>query len=125
VAVVTDSGGDLPAELAASHGITIVPLDVRLGSTGPEVMRSLDPKQFWQRCATTSDLPETSAPSPGAFSDAFLAAARSGAPGVVCVTLSSALSATYQSALAGAADVAGTVQVEVIDSRFATMGEAF
>jgi len=42
--------------------------------------------------------PETSAPSPGAFSAAFSAAADDGATGVVCVTLSSKLSATYQAA---------------------------
>jgi DegV family protein with EDD domain len=123
VAVVTDSAADLPAEIARQHGVTVVPLDVRLGPYGPEVTRSFDAAEFWRRCATVPELPETSAPSPGAFHDAFLAAGASGARGVVCVTLSSALSATYQAAVAAAAEVAATVEVEVIDSRFVTLGQ--
>ncbi len=122
-AIVTDSASDLPPALASELGIAIVPLDVRLGPVGPEELRRLDGASFWQRCASSPDLPATSAPSPGAFGDAFLAAAEQGAQGVVCITLSSALSATYQSALAGAEEVKGTIAVEVIDSRFATMGE--
>ncbi len=120
---MTDSAADLPAELAAASGITVVPLDVRLGPFGPEAMRELDPAAFWQRCATVPDLPETSAPSPGAFRDAFLDAASQGASGVVCITISAALSATYQAAVAGAAEAAGAIEVEVVDSRFATMGQ--
>jgi DegV family protein with EDD domain len=123
VAVVTDSAADLPAELAAAQGITVVPLDVRLGRYSADEMRGVDPAEFWRRCAEVPDLPETSAPSPGAFRDAFTAAAESGARGVVCVTISSKLSATHQAALAGAAEAAGDIGVEVVDSRFATLGE--
>jgi DegV family protein with EDD domain len=120
IAVVTDSASDLPDEIA---GVTVVPLDVRLGESGPEVMGLLTPAEFWQRCAETTALPETSAPSPGAFRDGFLAAADAGYDGVVCVTISSSLSATNQSARAGAAEAADRIPVRVVDSRQATMGE--
>ncbi len=123
IRVVTDSASDLDASMAADKGIDVVELDVRLGDMGPEVTRTWSPTQFWQECAKVSVLPETSAPSPGAFAQAFAAAGEGGADGVVCVTISSKLSATYQSAVAGASEVADRIPVKVIDSGFATMGE--
>jgi DegV family protein with EDD domain len=121
--VVTDSAGDLDAAVAQENGITIVELDVRLGDIGPDVTRAWSPQEFWQHCAKHSELPETSAPSPGAFAEAFVTAADAGAGGVVCVTLSSKLSATYQAAVAGAESVADRIEVRVVDSLSVTMGE--
>jgi len=123
IRVVTDSAADIGPAIAEKHGIGIVPLDVRLGEIGPEVTRTWSSEEFWQQCANSSAFPETSAPSPGAFSAAFSAAADDGATGVVCVTLSSKLSATYQAALAGAEDVKDRLPVRVVDSLTVTMGE--
>jgi len=125
IRVVTDSASDLPADLVAERGIDIVPLDVRLGEWGPDEMRLIEPAEFWRRCAITSSLPETSAPSPGAFAAAFGKAADEGCDGVVCVTLSADLSATYQAACTGATEVAGRIDVRVVDSRFVTLGQGF
>jgi DegV family protein with EDD domain len=121
--IVTDSASDLPADLIASLGITVVPLDVRLGANPVELVRSLEPEAFWKLAGETPELPETSAPSPGAFVEAFLARKAAGADAVVCITLSSALSATYEAARQGAESLAAEFPVEVIDSRFATMGQ--
>ena len=123
IRVVTDSATDLDQRVVAEHGIGVVELDVRLGDMGPEVTREWTPEEFWQQCARTSVLPETSAPAPGAFAAAFEAAAADGADGVVCVTISSKLSATYQAAEAGAKAVSDRVPVTVVDSLLATMGE--
>jgi DegV family protein with EDD domain len=105
------------------HGIGVVPLDVRLGDDGPDVMRNLTPEEFWERCAKSTELPETSAPSPGAFRDAFLAAKSDGHDGVVCVTISGAMSGTYQAACAGAKEVEGELDIQVVDSRFPSLGQ--
>lgn len=121
--IVTDSASDLPADLIASLGIAVVPLDVRLGANPVELVRSLEPEAFWKLAGETPQLPETSAPSPGAFVEAFLARKAAGADAVVCITLSSALSATYEAARQGAESLAAEFPVEVIDSRFATMGQ--
>lgn len=123
VRVVTDSAADLDRDAAAERGIPIVDLDIRLGNIGPEVTRTWSPQEFWHQSASSSVLPETSAPSPGAFAATFEKAASEGASGVVCVTLSSKLSATYQAAVAGAEAVAGSIDVRVIDSLTVTMGE--
>jgi DegV family protein with EDD domain len=123
IRVVTDSATDLDPSVAESHGIAIVDLDVRLGDIGPDVTSTWSPEQFWQQCAKSSSLPETSAPSPGAFVRAYLAAAEDGCDGVVCITISSKLSATYQAAVAGATEVADRIEVRVVDSLSVTMGE--
>ena len=121
--IVTDSASDLPADLVESLDITVVPLDVRLGSNSVELVRSLEPPAFWRLAGETPELPETSAPSPGAFVEAFLARKSAGADAVLCITLSSALSATYEAARQGAASLAAEFSVDVIDSRSATMGQ--
>ena len=123
VAVVTDSACDLPPELASRHGIEVVPLTIRFGEEELVDRRDLTPRQFWDRLASTEVLPETAAPAPGAFEDAYRRAASEGADGVVCVTLSSALSATYESAQVAAQAVEGTIPVRVVDSRAVTMAE--
>ncbi|HEY5274020.1 MAG TPA: DegV family protein [Acidimicrobiales bacterium] len=123
IGVVTDSACDLPSELAQQLDVIVVPLDVRLGATPTEEVRVLAPAEFWKLAARTSELPETSAPSPGAFVEAFLACRDAGAEAVICVTISSALSATYEAARSAASAVAADIRVEVVDSRNATMGE--
>jgi fatty acid kinase fatty acid binding subunit len=122
VAVVTDSSSDLPAPLAASHGIEVVPLSIRFGDEELVDRRDLTPAQFWARCAASPVLPETAAPAPGAFQAAFEGAVDRGADGLVCVTISSKLSATMSAASAAAAALEGRVPVRLVDSRSVTMG---
>src|SRR5437764_12871591 len=69
--VVTDSSCDLPADLVAELDIDIVPLTIRFGAEELVDRRDLSPKEFWARCTTSPVLPETSAPSAGAFEDAY------------------------------------------------------
>ncbi|MGH9088460.1 MAG: DegV family protein [Acidimicrobiales bacterium] len=123
VRVVTDSASDLTADLTAAHGITVVPLTIRFGDDELLDGRDLTAASFWDRCKRSPALPETAAPPPGAFQTAFEAAADGGADGVLCCTISSRLSATYQAALAGAEAAAGRVPVRVIDTRSVTMGQ--
>ncbi len=123
VRVVTDSACDLPQNMADEHGIGIVPLTIRFGDEELVDRRDLSPSQFWARVASSPVLPETAAPSPGAFEEAYRAAAESGAGGVVCVTLSSSLSATYEAASLAARAVEADVPVRVVDSRTVSLGE--
>ena len=108
--------------MADGHGVRVVPLDVRLGRFGPDITSTWSPEKFWSQSAKVAELPETSAPSPGAFREAFAALADEGAEGIVCITLSSKLSATYQAAVVGAESVSG-IRVQVVDSLFTTMAE--
>jgi len=123
ISVVTDSGCDLPAELVAEHAVTVVPLTIRFGAEELVDGRDLTPAGFWEKVAGSAQLPETAAPSPGAFEAAFRAASGAGADGVVCVTLSSSLSATHQAASVAAQAVDGDVSVSLVDSRAVSMGQ--
>ena len=124
IKVIADSACDLPDNLVEDLGIGIVPLDVRLGEWGPEEMKRVGPGEFWRRCAMTGAVAETSSPSPGTFAESFAHAADEGCPSVVCLTLSSGLSGTYQAARAGAEEVRGRVDVRVVDTRTVSVGEA-
>ncbi|MBA2609393.1 MAG: DegV family protein [Actinobacteria bacterium] len=123
IRIVTDSACDLPDETAAEHHIDIVPLTIRFGDTEYVDRRDLTVKEFWAKTKGSKTLPETAAPSPGAFEESFGAAAAQGATGVVCVCLSSGLSATFQSAQLAAEAVKDTVEVRVIDSRSVTIAQ--
>lgn len=122
VCVVTDSACDLPPDLATELGIRIVPLTIRFGDEEFVDRRDLTPAEFWARCAASPVLPETAAPPPGLFEEAFRAAAADGADGIVCVNLSGRLSATIESARVAAKAVAPDIPVKVIDSLSLTMG---
>ena len=120
--IVTDSACDISTELADSHGITIVSLTIRFGDEEFEDGKDLSPSEFWQRCAHSTTLPETAAPSPGAFQQAFQKASDSGAEGVLCLTLSSSMSATFASAKT-ASEAFDKIPVQVLDTRSVTMGQ--
>jgi len=122
VKIVTDSSCDLPLELAAEKGIVVVPLAIRFGTEELFDRRDLTPKEFWARCAASAVLPETAAPSPGSFEQVFRDAKDEGYDGVVCINLSSKLSATRDSAAAGAKAMDGDFPVNVVDSLSVTMG---
>jgi len=122
IRVVTDSACDLSADVAESHGITIVPLSIRFGSEEFVDGRDLTTAEFWARCKESDVLPETAAPSPGAFQEAFEAAAADGYDGVLCLSLSGGVSATFQAAAAAAKALEGTVDVRAVDTRSMTLG---
>jgi DegV family protein with EDD domain len=121
VRVVTDSAADLTDELAAELQVGVVPLTIRFGSEEFVDRQDLTPAEFYARCAASPVLPETAAPSPGAFEAAFRKAFDEGASSVVCVNISSGLSATMASAQ-NAARALPDKDVRVIDSRSVTWG---
>ena len=123
IRIVTDSACDLPQQLVDQHRITIVPLSIRFGDKEYIDRKDLTKEQFWQMCSSSPVLPETAAPSPGQFETEFRRLKQEGATGIVVVSLSSDLSATMQSAELAARAVAGDIDVRIVDSRSASIGE--
>ncbi|HMJ78281.1 MAG TPA: DegV family protein, partial [Iamia sp.] len=121
VRLVTDSSCDLPQDVVDAHGITVVPLTIRFGEEELTDRVELDSAEFYRRMANHEGLPETAAPSPGAFEEAFKAAGADG-DAVVCLNISSALSATMASAQNAARALEGQVDVRVVDSKSITAG---
>ena len=122
VRIVTDSACDLPQSVADELGIEIVPLTIRIDGHEYVDRADLTPAEFWAKCAHSSTLPETAAPSPGQFEAAYRKLAAEGATSIVAINLSAALSATMQSAELAARAVAGEIQVTVVDSQQVTLG---
>ncbi|MDP8974850.1 MAG: DegV family protein [Actinomycetota bacterium] len=123
IRIVTDSACDLPPEMVERHGIEVVPLTVRFGDEELVDRRDLTPRQFWDRLSRSEVLPETAAPAPGAFEAAYRKAADEGCQGVVCVTISAGLSATYEAAQLAAQAVADSIPVQVVDSRAVALAQ--
>lgn len=121
--MVTDSTAYLPLDLVAAHRLTVVPLQVVVGSqayaegAGIDGARVAAALRAWEPVST-------SRPSPTDFAKAYLAAAEAGADGVVSVHLSGEISGTVQSARLAAAQVGERdgFPVEVVDSRSLGMG---
>ena len=122
IRVVSDSSCDLPQSLVDALRIDIVPLTIRFGDEELIDREELGTDEFWYRLEHSKVLPETAAPSAGAFEAKFRELLARGATGIVCINLSSHLSATMQAAQLAAAAVANDVPVQVIDSQSASMG---
>jgi DegV family protein with EDD domain len=123
IQVVTDSACDLTPSMADTRGVRVVPLTIRFGPEELVDRDELSIKEFWDRVITGPHMPETAAPSPGAFRQAYRDAAEAGRDGVICITLSSGLSATFQAASTAATDLGVSMPVRVVDSLSVTMGE--
>lgn len=126
VLVVTDSSCDLPADIADELGIVIIPLTIRFGDEEYVDREELSTAEFWTRCVNSPTLPETAAPAPGLYEQAYRSAAADGLTSVLVVSLSSALSATMQSAQLAVRSLADDPDVDldirVVDSQTITMG---
>jgi DegV family protein with EDD domain len=109
--------------MADALGIVIVPLHVRFGAIELVDRQQLRVEEFWARCSVSAELPETAAPSPGAFRTSFDALFAEGADAVVCVTLSSKLSATNEAAAQAARSMRQGAEVRILDSLSVTMGQ--
>lgn len=119
IRIVTDSACDLPTDLQEEHHISVVPLTIRFGEEEFVDKEELTAGQFWDRLTSGQGLPETAAPSAGTFLETYEHLLKD-ADGVVVISLSSDLSATYQAAVIAAEKASGPVKV--VDSRSVTMG---
>jgi DegV family protein with EDD domain len=118
VVVVTDSSARLPAELAKTWGIRVVPLHILVD--GADLRDGVDevPADIHEHNATTAGATPTELCA--AYEQALAA---SGGDGVVAVHISGALSGTLGAAQQ-AADQLGD-KVVVVDSKSAAMGTGF
>jgi DegV family protein with EDD domain len=120
-AIVTDSTADLTPEVAAAAGVRVVPLFVRFGAEEFRVGVELSTEQFWARMlAPDAPFPATAAPSPGTFQETFQACFADGADAIVCPTIGSKLSATFQAATL-AAQALPDREIHVIDTGSTSM----
>ena len=121
VRIITDSAADFePFELKKLN-ITCIPIKVLLGEEEYEENINLSKDQFFELLSSTGATPKTSQPSPQILIDLFEEAKKAGDEAVY-ITLSSALSGTYQTAAMTCED-ADSDACHVFDSRNATGGQ--
>jgi len=124
VAIVTDSVADLPPRVAEEFGITVVPLVVRFGTDVYRDGLDLSPDEFYERLRGSKALPATSVPPPMAFADVYDKLAEK-TNGIVVISVTSRLSATYQVALQAVGLMKKRCRIEVLDSQWAVMAQGF
>lgn len=101
--IVTDSGTDhnFSPQEAAEHNVHTVPLNVTLDGNTYQEGVDITPAEFYELLAKTDSLPITSQPSAGQFAELYRRLAASD-PNILSIHITSGLSGTYNSALAGA-----------------------
>lgn len=118
VRVVVDSTSDIPRERAQQLGIEVAPLLVLFGDDEYRDGVDLTTTEFYDKLAASSIIPTTSAPSVGAFQEAYRKVIGEGADAVLEISLASKLSATYGNAVQAAKTISAEtgVPIEVVDS---------
>lgn len=123
IAVVTDSSAYLPAGTAEELGIGVVSLQVTVDGRNHLDGNELDSAGLVAALGRRSRV-TTSRPSPAEFGARYTELLAAGAPGIVSVHLSRALSGTWEAARL-AADQVDPSHIRVVDSRSAGMGLGF
>jgi DegV family protein with EDD domain len=120
IALITDSTCDIPLEWKEKYEIIVVPLTIIFGDEQFLDGVDLTPEQFYARLPKERFHPTTSQPAPQAFLDAYQQAAANGAEEIVCITISSAMSGTIESARRAGEEA--PLPVHVVDGKSNSMG---
>jgi DegV family protein with EDD domain len=120
VRVVTDSTADVPSDMVAALGITVIPSYVVFGSETYRDGVELTKAQFYEKLLTSQVIPVTAAPPPHVYEEAYRRLARE-ADAIISIHLASKYSSLYSSAAIGARD-ASEATIAVVDSEQVTMG---
>ena len=122
IAIITDTDASLPLSLAGHYAINQVPIIVLFGEESFRDVYEIDSTTVFARIDKEGKLPTTSAPSPGQFSEAFQAAFDGGADSILCLCVSSEISATYGAAVA-AGEMYPNKEIKVVDTRSVALGQ--
>ena len=123
VKVIVDSTADLPQELAEKYDIDIVPVYIHYEDKIYADGIDLKVEDYYKMLREFKELPTTSAPSPKDFLDKISESMKSYSS-IFITTLSSKLSATYQSARIVTKRIKDK-QIHLIDSKFGSGVLAF
>lgn len=120
VGLVVDSTCDMTVEELAALDVELAPLRVTFGSkTYLDAVEMTSP-EFYRELAQAEELPKTSQPSPQQFSECFDRLIAKGCDSIVSLSLSSAISGTYQTSTIVAKDY--DIPIYCIDTKNVTHG---
>lgn len=119
IKIVIDSTTDLVPELAGKF--EIVPLTVNFGDKEYIDGVTITREEFYAKLIESDVMPTTSQATPEAFENVFRKIVENGDE-IICITVASKLSGTYQSACIAASEFPG--KVRVIDGKSVAIGTA-
>jgi DegV family protein with EDD domain len=122
IALITDTDSSLPLDLAKEYNIVEIPIIVQFGEESFRDVYDIDNAAVFARVDREGKLPSTAAPSPGKFVEAYQTAFKAGADQILCLTISSEMSAVYTAACR-AAEMFRDKTIKVVDSRTVAFGE--
>lgn len=120
VGIVTDSSCDLNDDDIAGLNVGIVPLFVRFGPEEFADREEISIDEFYQKMAESEHFPQTATPAPGRYVEAYKKHLDDGCETVVCICISSKISATMQSAVQAANEL--EADIRVVDSQSVSAG---
>lgn len=121
IKIIADSASDLVPKEAENLGITILPMEIIFGEEQFYDGVNLSHEEFFEKLISSNIFPKTSQINEFRFTEAFEQALQNEDDRVLCITMSSKLSGTYNSAVMAAKKFDG--KVKVVDSLNAAMGE--
>lgn len=121
IRIITDSAADFEHSESEKLGISTIPLAVYIDGREYKDDFLHSKERFYRLAKLSKDLPKTSQPSPYVY-ECALKNARDNGDSVVIITVSSALSGSYQSAVL-ARDLLGYKDCYVLDSKSASAGQ--
>jgi DegV family protein with EDD domain len=124
VKIITDSVSDLPPEIVAEFGISVIPVLVRFGEETYRDGIDITNDQFYEKLVHSKVMPTTAVPSLDLFARTYARLAEE-TDEILVIMLSSELSGLYNAALQSANLVEGNCRIEVVDSRNAVMAQGF
>jgi hypothetical protein len=123
IALITDSACDLPPDEFIRRNIRVVPVVLIFGSQSYIDKVTMTDRDFYRMLESSPHHPKTSQPAPADFQEVFLQAAANHHQ-ALAITLTGALSGTFQAAKRAAQAVSEHIDVHVVDSKNVCIGQA-
>jgi len=124
IKIVTDSTCDLPDQVVADLGVTVVPLYINVGQESYLDEVDMSRQEFYQRLPHFEHHPQTASPGPEMFRETYERLASDGAEEILSIHISISLSGTLNTAKL-AAEETDVVPVTVFDSGQLSIGTGF
>lgn len=120
VGIVVDSTCDMTVEELRALNVELAPLRVTFGEKTYLDAVEMTSEEFYRELAKAEELPKTSQPSPQQFAVCFDRCVEQGCDSIISLSLSSAISGTYQTSTIVAKDY--DVPIYCIDTKNVTHG---
>jgi len=123
IAVITDTDSSLPPHIARKFNIEQVPITLHIDGKSYSAGVNFDDRAMFEAIKASGEYPTTAAPAPDAFVQAYQKALENGADSILCICVSSEVSATYNAAVM-AADMV-EADIHVVDSLELSLAQGF